>query len=214
MTHGDFIRFIDDGGYRRPELWLAEGWEAVQARGWQAPLYWRHRDGAWHTFTLHGESSVDPNTPVCHVSFYEADAYARWANARLPSEAEWEIAAGRTPVEGNFVESGALHPLAPREQSAEGALAQAFGDVWEWTRSDYGPYPGFSPRPARSANTTASSCAASTSCAAARAPRRRATSAPPTGTSSRPTRAGSSAAFASPGTRSARLGGIAGAGLR
>jgi ergothioneine biosynthesis protein EgtB len=145
VTHGDFIAFIDDGGYRRPELWLSAGWDAVQSRGWQAPQYWREHDGVWHTFTLHGDSPVDPHAPVCHVSLYEADAYARWAGARLPGETEWEIAAAGSPIEGNFVESGALHPLAAREQPAEGALAQIFGDVWEWTRSEYGPYAGYKP---------------------------------------------------------------------
>jgi ergothioneine biosynthesis protein EgtB len=145
VTHGDFMRFIDDGGYQRPELWLAAGWDAAGARGWQAPQYWARRDGEWLTFTLHGEAAVDPNTPICHVSFYEAEAFARWAGARLPTEAEWEIAAARAPRAGNFLESGALHPLALREAPLSGALAQAFGDVWEWTRSDYAPYPGFKP---------------------------------------------------------------------
>ncbi|MEA3193833.1 MAG: hypothetical protein QOD26_2166 [Betaproteobacteria bacterium] len=145
VTHGDVINFIDDGGYRRPELWLAAGWDAVNAGGWRAPQYWREREGRWHTFTLHGEEPVDPHTPVCHVSFYEAEAFARWSNARLPTEAEWEVAARHAPTAGNFLESGALHPLAAREASAEGALAQMFGDVWEWTRSDYSPYPGFAP---------------------------------------------------------------------
>lgn len=142
VTHGDFI---DDGGYRRPELWLSAGWDAVTSRGWQAPAYWTRRHSQWHAFTLHGEVPVDPNAPVCHVSFFEAEAFARWANARLPTEAEWEVAARKVPRTGNFVESGALHPLAPREAPADGLLAQAFGDVWEWTRSDYGPYPGFKP---------------------------------------------------------------------
>ncbi|MDO9197879.1 ergothioneine biosynthesis protein EgtB [Rhodoferax sp.] len=145
VTHGDFIAFIDDGGYRRPELWLSAGWDAVADRGWQAPAYWTQRDGQWHAFTLHGEVPVDPNAPVCHVSFFEADAFARWAKARLPTEAEWEIAVGGVPRSGNFLESGALHPLAPRVAGTDGMLAQAFGDVWEWTRSDYGPYPGFQP---------------------------------------------------------------------
>jgi len=145
VTNGEFVRFIEDGGYRRPELWLSAGWDALRANGWEAPLYWTKRDGGWHAFTLHGEVPVEPNTPLCHVSFYEADAYARWADARLPTEAEWEVAAGRQRIEGNFLEGGALHPLALREAPPEGTLAQAFGDVWEWTRSDYAPYPGFRP---------------------------------------------------------------------
>ncbi len=145
VTHGDFIEFIDDGGYRRPELWLSAGRDAVTARGWHAPQYWERHDGQWHSFTLHGEVPVDPHTPICHVSFFEADAFARWANARLPTEAEWEVAARDAPLAGNFLESGALHPLALREAPADGTIAQAFGDVWEWTRSDYGPYPGFRP---------------------------------------------------------------------
>ncbi len=145
VTNGDFADFIEDGGYRRPELWLAAGWEAVTTRAWQAPLYWERRDGRWYVFTLHGEMPVDRNSPACHVSFFEADAFARWAGARLPGEAEWELAARELPRAGNFVESGALHPLALREAPPEGALAQAFGDVWEWTRSDYAPYPGFKP---------------------------------------------------------------------
>ena len=149
VNHGDFIEFIEDGGYRRPELWLSAGWDTVMTRGWEAPLYWEQRGGRWHTFTLHGMAPVERNTPVCHVSFFEADAFARWAGARLPTEAEWEVAAEGTPIEGNFLESGALHPLALREAPAEGAFAQVFGDVWEWTRSDYAPYPGF--RPARGA---------------------------------------------------------------
>jgi ergothioneine biosynthesis protein EgtB len=145
VTHGDFLEFLDDGGYRRPELWLSAGWEAVTARGWHAPQYWERRNERWRSFTLHGDMPVDPHTPICHVSFFEADAFARWANARLPTEAEWEVAARGAALDGNFLESGALHPLALREAPADGTLAQAFGDVWEWTRSDYGPYPGFRP---------------------------------------------------------------------
>ena len=147
VTNGNFIDFIEDGGYRRPELWLSAGWDAVAARGWDAPLYWEHREGRWHTFTLRGMAPVERNTPACHLSFYEADAFARWAGGRLPTEAEWEVAAEKAPVEGNFLESGALHPLALREAPPEGELAQVFGDVWEWTRSDYAPYPGFRPAP-------------------------------------------------------------------
>ncbi|HYD58489.1 MAG TPA: ergothioneine biosynthesis protein EgtB [Burkholderiales bacterium] len=142
VTNGEFMAFIADGGYRRPELWLAEGWDKVQANGWQAPLYWNQQDGEWRTFTLHGEVAVDPHTPVCHVSFYEADAYARWAEARLPTEAEWETAVNGLALVGNFLEGGALHPLALRD-ARPGEPAHAFGDVWEWTRSDYAPYPGF-----------------------------------------------------------------------
>jgi ergothioneine biosynthesis protein EgtB len=147
VTHGDFLAFIEDGGYRRPELWLSAGWDAVTTKGWQAPMYCEKIDGEWHTFTLHGMAPVERNTPVCHVSFFEAEAYARWADARLPTEAEWEVAASNARLEGNFLESGALHPLALREAPAEGELAQAFGDVWEWTRSDYSPYPGFRTAP-------------------------------------------------------------------
>ena len=145
VTHGDFVAFTEDGGYQRPDLWLSAGWDAVVARGWQAPLYWERVDGEWQTFTLHGLAPIEPNTPVCHVSFFEAEAFARWAGARLPTEAEWEVATRETPLAGNFLESGMLHPLAPRSEAEPGAISQAFGDVWEWTRSDYGPYPGFQP---------------------------------------------------------------------
>ena len=147
VTNGEWLAFMEDGGYRRPELWLSAGWDAVTTRGWNAPQYWEQVDGAWHTFTLHGMAPVEPNTPVCHVSFYEADAYAHWADARLPTEAEWEAASQAATPDGNFLESGALHPLALREAPPEGRIAQMFGDVWEWTRSDYAPYPGFRPAP-------------------------------------------------------------------
>lgn len=143
VTHGEFLAFIEDRGYERPELWLSLGWDAVQAQGWRAPLYWeRHGDG-WRTFTLHGMAKIDPHTPICHVSYYEADAYARWAHARLPTEAEWEVAASQAQVEGNFQESRAWHPLALRDEPRATGMAQLFGDVWEWTQSSYSPYPGF-----------------------------------------------------------------------
>jgi len=142
VTHGDFLDFIDDGGYRRPELWLSAGWDLVGARGWEAPGYWLRRDDRWHTFTLHGEVPVDRNTPICHVSFFEADAFARWAGARLPTEAEWEVAAAGAPVAGNFVDSAELVPR-PAAHADSGAPAQLFGDCWEWTASPYVAYPGY-----------------------------------------------------------------------
>ena len=142
VTNGEYLEFIADGGYRRAELWLSEGWDVVRAEAWQAPLYWRPRDGGWEVFTLSGTRLVEAAEPVCHVSYYEADAYARWAGARLPLESEWEVAAASAPIDGNFVEAGRFHP-AP-ERGGEG-LEQLFGDVWEWTQSPYVAYPGYRP---------------------------------------------------------------------
>jgi ergothioneine biosynthesis protein EgtB len=147
VSHGDFLAFIDDGGYRRPELWLSLGWDTVQSQRWTAPLYWESRDGRWTTFTLRGRVEIDPATPMTHASFFEADAYARWAGARLPTEFEWEAAAAVAPLDGNFLESGMLHPLASRTDPPPATPAQLYGDVWEWTRSDYAPYPGYRPAP-------------------------------------------------------------------
>jgi ergothioneine biosynthesis protein EgtB len=130
-----------DAGYTRPDLWLSEGWDAVRTQAWRAPLYWEERDGTWWHATLAGEQPVRAGEPVCHVSYYEADAFARWAGARLPTEFEWERAAADIPVAGNLLESGNLHP-AP---GAGRGLIQVFGDVWEWTQSAYAPYPGFAP---------------------------------------------------------------------
>jgi ergothioneine biosynthesis protein EgtB len=139
VTNGEYLEFIADGGYQQPLLWLSDGWATVQAQGWDAPLYWEEIDGEWWQFSLSGMRKVDSNEPVCHVSFYEADAYARWAGARLPSEAEWEIAAANAPIGGNFVEDGYYHPIP-----ADGTT-QLFGDVWEWTSSPYTSYPGYHP---------------------------------------------------------------------
>jgi dimethylhistidine N-methyltransferase len=142
VTNGEWLAFMHDGGYTRPEFWLADGWAQVQAEGWCAPAYWRDEGGAWSAMTLHGLCPIDPSVPVSHVSYYEADAYAAWAGARLPSEAEWEHASSGVAVEGNFLSSGRLAPAAPEMGNS---VRQLFGDLWEWTRSAYLPYPGFRP---------------------------------------------------------------------
>ena len=146
VTNGEYIAFIEDSGYGRPEFWLSLGWMTVNEQRWDAPLYWTKRDGAWWNFTLSGLRPVDQSEPVTHVSYFEADAYANWAGARLPTEFEWERAALSYPIEGNFVETELFHPVpSPVEKS--GQLVQMFGDVWEWTRSAYSPYPGFRAAP-------------------------------------------------------------------
>lgn len=159
VTNGEYLQFMQSGGYQCAELWLADGWAMSQEKEWQAPLYWMQKQltgiqedaqvrqqenrqsGEWQVFTLHGLGPLELTQPVCHVSFYEADAYARWAGARLPSEAEWEYAASAEVVAGNFVDSRRLQPQSVA--TSDNAMQQLFGDVWEWTASSYGPYPGF-----------------------------------------------------------------------
>ncbi|WP_260982034.1 ergothioneine biosynthesis protein EgtB [Paenibacillus sp. 32O-W] len=141
VTNGEYLQFVEDGGYRQPRLWLAEGWNCVQKYGWEAPLYWEKRDGNWWYYTLSGMRELELDEPVCHVSYYEADAYARWAGRRLPTEAEWEVAFSAIRPEGNFAESGWFHP-APSGSSHGELLLQGYGDIWEWTMSPYLPYPG------------------------------------------------------------------------
>jgi ergothioneine biosynthesis protein EgtB len=146
VTNGEYLEFIADGGYQRPELWLSDGWYTVNEERWDCPMYWEERDGEWWNFTLSGMRKVDPNEPVVHVSHYEADAFARWAGKRLPTEPEWEHAATGMPHEGNFVDDERYHPVPATLDGGE-ASKQFFGDVWEWTSSAYLPYPGFEPLP-------------------------------------------------------------------
>jgi len=149
VTNGEFAEFIADGGYKRSDLWLSAGWDAVEQNAWRAPLYWSHEDAGWTLFTLRGGLPLEAvrNAPVSHLSYFEADAYARWAGKRLPTEFEWEAAAEaqlrKHPIGGNLVDSGRLTP-ASAEDSGEG-LTQIWGDCWEWTASAYLGYPGFEP---------------------------------------------------------------------
>jgi len=144
VTNGEYLVFMEDGGYRRPELWLSDGWDVVCAQKWSTPLYWeREEDGRWRQFTLTGIRDIDPAEPVCHLSFYEADAFARWSDARLPTEEEWEIAATSMPLRGAMLEDWLFHPQAAAGRDP----SQFFGDVWEWTASPYIGYPGFRPAP-------------------------------------------------------------------
>ena len=148
VTCGEYLDFIRDGGYENPLLWLSDGWDAAVRDGWHAPLYWHEHDGEWQMVTLSGVRPISIDEPVAHVSYYEAAAYARWADRRLPTEAEWERASAlvnSSPSCGNFLETGFFHPAALGQTSGANGpgLSQMFGDVWEWTASAYLPYPGY-----------------------------------------------------------------------
>jgi ergothioneine biosynthesis protein EgtB len=151
-TCGEYLDFMRDGGYERAELWMSDGWLVAQERAWREPFYWERREGEWWLYTLGGMRRIDPAEPVSHLSWYEADAFSRWIGARLPTEAEWEVAAATLPVAGNLLESGRFHPQAP-DSPGSGPIAestrprQMFGDLWEWTGSAYRPYPGFESAP-------------------------------------------------------------------
>ncbi|RIA54980.1 ergothioneine biosynthesis protein EgtB [Dichotomicrobium thermohalophilum] len=145
VTNGEWLEFMADGGYETATLWLSDGWATVNAEGWCAPCYWEKRDGVWHQMGLGGLVPVDPARPVCHISYYEAQAFALWAGKRLPTEFEWEIASRDLPEQGNTIGAGLLRPAPTR--APDGTLQQMFGDVWEWTSSAYSAYPGFSTAP-------------------------------------------------------------------
>lgn len=146
VTNGEFLEFIEDGGYSNFRFWLSDGWELIQTEGWNSPLYWEEKDGEWFEFTLSGLNKLDQQSPVCHVSYYEADAYAQWRQKRLPTEAEWEVASqisGSAESHGNFLDNMILHPTPAAFDPDGTKLQQMFGDVWEWTGSAYLAYPGY-----------------------------------------------------------------------
>ncbi|MGZ4955049.1 MAG: ergothioneine biosynthesis protein EgtB [Methylobacter sp.] len=139
ITNAEFLGFMEDGGYQRPELWLSDGWRHIKKHQWRSPLYWENRDGKWHEFTLYGLETLNPSVPVSHISYYEADAFASWAGKRLPLEAELETKLLELPIQGHFSDSGIYHPQT--------GMGQHYGSLWEWTGSPYIRYPGFKPLP-------------------------------------------------------------------
>jgi ergothioneine biosynthesis protein EgtB len=149
VTNSEWLEFMGDGGYATPTLWLSDGWTAVTANGWSAPGYWERKDGQWRQMSLEGLLPVEPAAPVCHISYFEADAFARWAGKRLPTEFEWEVGAQEVLPEvlpdRTAASSGALRPLPVQDQAPSHRLVQMFGEVWQWTQSAYAPYPGFRP---------------------------------------------------------------------
>jgi len=139
VNNAEYMEFMEAGGYSKPELWLSDGWDQITAHGWKSPMYWEKTENSWQEFTASGMRALSPDGPVCHLSYYEADAYARWRGRRLPTEAEWEVAAADLPIKGNFAESNHFHPNANNGRG----LSQMFGDTWEWTSSSYSGYPGY-----------------------------------------------------------------------
>jgi ergothioneine biosynthesis protein EgtB len=145
VTNGEWLAFMSDGGYRTPSLWLADGWSLINREQWRSPLYWEEHSAGWRQMSLEGLVAVQPADPVCHISYFEADAFARWAGKRLPTEFEWEIAAAELAVTGNTLATRALRPLPAPKAANTASPRQMFGDVWEWTQSAYLPYPNYRP---------------------------------------------------------------------
>lgn len=144
ITNGEYLDFIEDGGYSRPEFWLDAGWTTLKEEAWRHPFYWQEGADGWQEFTLSGPRSLGLSEPICHVSYFEADAFSRWAGARLPTEFEWEVACAPLPNDGNFLETGRFHPGIARDpKSNQDQPSQCYGDVWEWTSSPYSAYPGY-----------------------------------------------------------------------